>query len=87
MGVQETLADRHKRYGRYGDVAITSQCLQAVMQSAKNWDAMPADMRESLQMMASKMARVLNGDMECVDSWHDLQGYARLIEERLLGRA
>ena len=46
---------------------------------------MPGDMRESLEMVAHKVARILNGNPTNVDSWHDIAGYAALVEKRLRG--
>ena len=42
-------------------------------------------MRESLEMLAHKVARILNGNPDYVDSWHDVSGYATLVEKRLKG--
>lgn len=32
-------------------------------------------------------AYILNGDPTYLDNWHDIQGYARLVEKRLEGQA
>ena len=40
--------------------------------------------RESLEMAQHKIARILNGNPEHVDSWHDVGGYVALVEERLV---
>jgi hypothetical protein len=40
-------------------------------------------MRESLAMICQKMARIVNGDPFYRDSWHDIVGYARLIDTKL----
>jgi hypothetical protein len=40
-------------------------------------------MQESLDMICHKMARILNGNPYHFDSWHDIIGYARLIESEL----
>ena len=83
MTVADTLAERAKTYGDFKDIATISQNLQKVMRTGRNWDALPNDMREALQAIASKMARILNGDPEHIDSWHDIAGYAQLPENRL----
>lgn len=83
MSVQDTLAERAKTYGGFQDIARISGNLQRIMRAARNWDALPDDMREALQAIASKIARVLNGDCEHIDSWHDIAGYATLVADRL----
>ena len=32
-------------------------------------------------MILHKLARILNGDPNYVDSWHDIAGYAILVED------
>ena len=34
-------------------------------------------------MIQHKIARVLNGDPNYPDNWHDIAGYARLVEREL----
>ncbi len=40
-------------------------------------------MKESFQMIANKIGRILNGDPLYKDSWTDIIGYATLIETDL----
>lgn len=82
FSVQETLNERASRYGDIETLMTLSQDIQQAMRGSKNWwELMPAQ-REALQMIASKIARILNGDPNYKDNWHDIQGYARLAEER-----
>lgn len=83
MSVSDTLKERAKTYGDFRDIAKISGALQRVMRVTRNWDALPEDAREALQTIASKIARILNGDCEHIDSWHDIAGYATLVENRL----
>lgn len=81
--VEQTLAERGNRYGEFLDNALTAQCLKTVMAESENWQDLAADMREALEMIAHKIARILNGDPTYTDSWHDIAGYAQLVERRL----
>lgn len=81
--IQKTLADRGTTYGSFKDVANLSQSLQATMRNSKNWGSMQNEMREALQTISSKIARILNGDPNHADSWHDIAGYATLAEKSL----
>jgi hypothetical protein len=83
QGVAATLTGRHARYGVYIGQATISQGLQDLMRNTCNWPTMSADKRDALVMIGSKIARILNGDPEYKDSWHDIQGYAKLIEDTL----
>ena len=83
--MDKTLAQRGEVYGRFVDHAAISQSIKRAMRAAPGWQEMPDDMRESLEMLAHKVARILNGNPDYVDSWHDVSGYATLVEKRLKG--
>lgn len=82
--ISATLAERGGRYGKFIDHSKISQGLQDVMRNAPNWDKLDVDMRQALTTIVDKIARILNGDPYYDDSWHDIQGYAKLVEDRLL---
>lgn len=79
--VEETLTKRDGKYGEYENAATLTQRIKAVMRSGPNWDQMPDYMAESLDQLASKIGRILNGDIYYVDSWHDAAGYMTLVEQ------
>jgi hypothetical protein len=78
-----TLQQRHETYGEYATQARIAQQLKGVMHDTPNWNALTCVQRESLDMIAAKISRILNGDPDHIDSWHDIGGYARLVEDRL----
>jgi hypothetical protein len=85
--IQSTLAERGKRYGTFTGHAEIAQQLKGVMrkyEAARACDLDP-DQREALEMIAHKIARILNGDPNYHDSWHDIAGYAKLVADRLQG--
>jgi hypothetical protein len=41
-------------------------------------------MRESLDMISNKIARIVNGNPSEPDHWIDIAGYATLIANRLI---
>lgn len=53
------------------------------MVDSPNWAALPPDMKEALEMVAHKAGRILNGDPDYHDSWHDIIGYTKLVADRL----
>jgi hypothetical protein len=83
MDVSETLAQRGGRYGAFIEHAKIAQDIQDAMRSAPNWDKLDVDMRQALSVIADKIARILNGDPYYDDSWHDISGYATLVEKRI----
>lgn len=80
--LNETLAERGARYGDFADHAQIAQDLQDVMR-ARGWDALKPMQKQALTVIADKIARILNGDPDYSDNWHDIQGYAKLVEDRL----
>ena len=83
--VTETLTERGNRYGKFKDHAELSQRLKEAMHCSNVWDRLEPDMREALEMIQHKIARILNGDPTYADSWHDIAGYAKLVDDRLNG--
>lgn len=45
------------------------------------------DQREALDMIFHKIGRIVCGDPNYADSWHDIAGYAKLVENRLNGKS
>lgn len=77
------LQDREKTHGPYTKTAEIAQTLKDAMRSAPNWDSLDDTQRESLHMIASKIARILSGNWDEVDHWRDICGYAKLIVHEL----
>lgn len=80
-----TLTERGNRYGPFNSHAAITQCLKITMRHQPNWDNLEYDMQEALDMIVHKIGRILNGDPTYADSWHDIAGYAKLVEDRLNG--
>lgn len=81
--IDETLNDRGSRYGKFFGHAVITQDVKAVMHTSKNWKHLTSSQAEALDMIAHKIGRILNGDPNYIDSWHDIIGYARLVEKEL----
>lgn len=77
--IVKTLAERQSTYGDFSKVAEMTQGLLFVM-SQYGYSDMPDTHKESIHMIASKLARIVNGDNNHLDSWHDIGGYSKLIE-------
>lgn len=75
--------EREKTHGPFVTVAAKAQQLKDMIQGGKNWDEMDDVQRESLQMIASKIARILAGNHDEVDHWRDISGYAELVVREL----
>jgi hypothetical protein len=83
--IEETLEQRGKRYGKFTDHAQVTQDLKRVVAAHLQGGRphMAADQWEALDMIFHKIARIVCGDPNYADSWHDIAGYAKLVEDRL----
>ena len=90
-GADATLAERGARYGDFTDRARIADALHGILigdtpagKFNTSWGTMKPFQRQALRVIVDKLARILNGDPDYVDNWHDIQGYAKLAEDRLL---
>jgi len=83
--VKEVLKERGTRYGEFSSHAAISQALKTVIQSSPNFEDgnLEPYQIESLEMIAHKIARILNGDPDYDDNWIDIAGYAQLVVNEL----
>lgn len=86
MSIEDTLKQRNGTHGDFTEQADLSQRLKDVLHTARNWYKLEPYMQEALDMVAHKMARTLAGDPYHADSWHDIAGYATLVEHRVCQR-
>lgn len=86
-GIDATLAQRQSTYGNFEDVAFVTENIMSVLGSVRvnGLNELPNTHRMALYMIASKMARIVNGDFNHIDGWHDIGGYSKLIEKLIKG--
>ena len=84
IDIEKVLEERGKSYGEFVDHAFITQSIKSAMKDSNNWHKLSCDMKESLEMIAHKMGRILNGDHRYIDSWTDIVGYAKLVETDLI---
>lgn len=94
--IKDVLADRDGKYGKFADVADLAQDLKTSIRDGRVFrgelragdgrKVIRADMVEALDMICSKIARIVNGDPTYVDNWIDIAGYATLVANRLEGK-
>jgi len=70
--------NREKTHGNFKNTAETSQNIKSVMITGNNWERLNDSQRESLEMIAVKIGRILSGDHNFRDHWDDIVGYAQL---------
>ena len=86
MSVESTLKER-SRYGTFEGHSKLSQALKNLCNKHRaEQELYPLQdfQQEGLDMILHKIARIINGDATYEDNWHDIQGYAKLVEDLLL---
>lgn len=79
--VRGTLAQRGAVHGEYTQDATCAVALLDVLIN-HDWNNLDPVKRHSLVMIVFKIARILHGDPDHKDHWHDIAGYATLAEDR-----
>lgn len=81
--IENTLAERGNRYGTLLENGQVAQSIKQTMRVTPNWSLLSNDKKEALDQIASKISRILVGDPEYKDNWHDIIGYATCVEKTL----
>ena len=87
--VDAILNARASRYGSFATQAKIAQRLKHVAHTAagEQGKIFAHDQAEALDMIFGKVARIVNGDPNHLDSWIDIAGYATLVADRLQGKS
>lgn len=85
MALDRLLSERASTHGDYSDHASFTQQIKHICHGSKNWEKMNSHQRETLDMIAHKIGRILAGDPHFDDHWKDISGYAKLTADRLIG--
>jgi hypothetical protein len=85
--VDEILGSRAKTYGAFRDNACLAQALKRSMADHAQdlGNTFADDQWEALEMIATKVSRIVTGDPNSIDQWDDIAGYATLVADRLRG--
>lgn len=86
--VDAILDERASTYGSFATQAKIAQRLKTVAHTAagEQGKIFAHDQAEALDMIFGKIARIVNGDPNHLDSWIDIAGYAMLVADRLQGK-
>lgn len=77
--IDKVLKERGKNYGEFKDHAQISIDIKSIMESSRSWNLLSKPQKEALHMLAHKIARIVNGDPNYLDSWVDIIGYTQLV--------
>ena len=85
MSIEQILAQRGKTHGEFEDQARCAQELKEIWhrhakKCGNNGNPM---VNEAVDMALHKLARAAVGDLLEPDHWLDVQGYAKLVSDRI----
>jgi len=72
------LEQREKTHGAFIDVSTLAQRFKNDLRMGRTYDQLDPRQAEALDLLATKMARIVNGDASHKDHWDDLEGYSKL---------
>jgi hypothetical protein len=78
--------ERGRQYGDFTHQGVIAQDLKEYMREQDGWKRLKSHQKESLDMIAHKISRILNGDPQHRDSWVDIAGYAQITAERIIDK-
>jgi hypothetical protein len=81
QSVSDTLKQRGNNYGAFAEHARITQNIKDAMKDSPNYETLSPSHKEVLEMIAHKAGRILNGNPDYADSWHDIAGYSTLGEQ------
>lgn len=80
---EQILKQRAETHGSFCGVAVVAQELKAVISTASGYPNLNLQQKEALDMIASKIARIVCGNPDFKDHWDDISGYAMLVGRTL----
>lgn len=75
--------ERKNNYGSFKVNAAISQKLKVAIQVTPKYKDLSTTQKEGLDMVCSKLSRLLTGDCNHRDSWIDMIGFLNLIVEEM----
>jgi len=73
----------HDKLGSFYAKSRFIQDLKEIVRETEGWEYASPDQKEAIDMIAHKMGRILCGNINHIDSWVDIAGYATLVANRL----
>jgi hypothetical protein len=87
-GVGKVLDARAEQYGSFMQSSDTVIRIKSILHNvvARNEVLLYPDQLQALDMIATKISRIVHGNPNHLDSWIDIAGYATLVADRLQGK-
>ena len=80
---EKILKEREETYGDFSSVVTLTDELVDLVSNKKGFREIDKEIQFALFMILHKIARAVNGDIEYIDNYRDIAGYAELIVKHL----
>jgi hypothetical protein len=67
----------------FEDMAQLSQAIKFAFRRGKNWEVLPPESKEALELIATDLARILVGNLGEPKHWDDIAALARIRNKTL----
>lgn len=84
MSINDILAERERTHGSFKTHAAITQALKHEMVRTPRWVELSDSQKESLEMIAHKIGRILAGNPDYIEHWRDCIGYLQLVVDELM---
>jgi len=79
--IENTLGERGQQYGDFSNQAKIVQRLKEVIYAEEVYVRLSSTQLEALDIILHKISRIINGNPNHIDTWHDIAGYATLVQQ------
>jgi hypothetical protein len=81
--IEKILKEREITHGGFPIKATTIQVFKNIMRGTERWKDLSFAQQEALDMIMTKVGRILHGNPNEPDHWLDIIGYTKLISDEL----
>jgi len=81
MSLEDTLKERGGQHGKFADNAQMTDDFDRLVRTGPNYSRLSCIQKVALYIILHKVSRVVCGDPNHTDHWHDIGGYAKLAED------
>lgn len=83
LDVNSTLSTRGNSHGDFIQNGRVMQSLKDLIRTGPSYQQLTPYQREAVDMICHKLGRIVCGDPNFIDHWHDICGYSQLVENIL----
>lgn len=81
--IKQTLEQRNGQHGEFKNNSRVTEEILTSLKTGVSYELLTPEQKTSLFFISHKAARIVCGDPNHKDHWHDIAGYATLIDNSL----